>query len=145
MLWPALLLYNIVDRGGGIQAIARGLEQAIGDRGLLLILLAWAFSALLEGLAGFGLPIAIVSPMLVALGIEPVIAVAAVAVGHAWSVTFGDMGVIFQTLSGVVKLSRPCWRRCRAGPGGRLPRLRAGAAFSSARAGSGRAFWRSAC
>jgi lactate permease len=103
VLWPALLLYNIVDRSGGIQAIARGLEGVISDRGLLLVLLAWAFSALLEGLAGFGLPIAIVSPMLVALGVEPVIAVAAVAVGHAWSVTFGDMGVIFQTLSGVVK------------------------------------------
>ncbi len=104
VLWPALLLYNIVDRSGGIRAIAGGLEQAVGDRGLLLVLLAWAFSALLEGLAGFGLPIAIVSPMLVALGVQPVAAVAAVAVGHAWSVTFGDMGVIFQTLTGVVKM-----------------------------------------
>ncbi len=104
VLWPALLLYNIVDRAGGIRAIAAGLEGAIGDRGLLLLLLAWAFSALLEGLAGFGLPVAVVSPMLVALGVEPVIAVAAVAIGHAWSVTFGDMGVIFQTLSGVVKM-----------------------------------------
>jgi lactate permease len=103
VLWPALLLYNIVNRTGGIQAVARGLEEMIADRGLLLVLIAWAFSGLLEGLAGFGLPIAIVSPMLVALGIEPVIAVASVAVGHAWSVTFGDMGVIFQTLSGVVK------------------------------------------
>jgi lactate permease len=42
--------------------------------------------------------------MLVALGVDPIISVAAVAVGHAWSVTFGDMGVIFQTLTGVVKL-----------------------------------------
>ena len=104
VLWPALLLYNIVDRTGGIRALAVGMEQAIGDRGLLLVLLAWAFSALLEGLAGFGLPIAVVSPMLVALGVDPVISVAAVAVGHAWSVTFGDMGVIFQTLTGVVRL-----------------------------------------
>lgn len=104
VLWPALFLYNIVNRGGGIRAIAGGLEQAVGDRGLLLVLLAWAFSGLLEGLAGFGLPIAIVSPMLVALGVQPVAAVAAVAVGHAWSVTFGDMGVIFQTLTGVVKM-----------------------------------------
>jgi lactate permease len=103
VLWPALLLYNIVNRTGGIRAISIGLEHAIGEQGLLQILLAWAFSALLEGLAGFGLPIAVVSPMLVALGVEPVIAVAAVAVGHAWSVTFGDMGVIFQTLAGVVK------------------------------------------
>jgi lactate permease len=102
VLWPALLLYNIVDRAGGIRAIAGALGRSIFDRGLLLVVLAWAFSAMLEGLAGFGLPIAVVSPMLVSLGVNPVSAVAAVAVGHAWSVTFGDMGVIFQTLSSVV-------------------------------------------
>jgi lactate permease len=104
VLWPALLLYNIVDRSGGIRALAGGLEGAIADRGLLLVVVAWAFSGLLEGLAGFGLPVAVVSPMLVALGVDPVLSVAAVAVGHAWSVTFGDMGVIFQTLAGVVKM-----------------------------------------
>ncbi len=101
---PALLLYHIVDQTGGIRAIARFLEQTIADRGILLIVLAWAFSGMLEGLAGFGLPIAIVAPMLVGLGVEPVIAVAAVAVGHAWSVTFGDMGIIWQTLIAVVKI-----------------------------------------
>ncbi len=101
VLWPALLLYNIIDRAGGIRAIADGMQSAIADRGLLLVLMAWAFSGFLEGLAGFGLPVAVVSPMLVALGVAPVLAVASVAVGHAWSVTFGDMGVIFQTLAGV--------------------------------------------
>ncbi|CAG0958847.1 L-lactate permease [Anaerolineae bacterium] len=104
VLWPALLLYNIVDQVGGIRAIARALEQTIGDRGTLLIVLAWAFSGMLEGLAGFGLPIAIVAPMLVALDVAPVIAVVAVAVGHAWAVTFGDMGIIWQTLIAVVKM-----------------------------------------
>lgn len=104
VLWPALLLYNIIDRAGGIRALAEGLQRAIRDHGLLLVLLAWAFSAFLEGLAGFGLPIAVVSPMLVALGVEPVMAVAAVAAGHAWSVTFGDMGVIFNTLTSVVRV-----------------------------------------
>lgn len=48
-------------------------------------------------------PIAIVAPMLVSLGITPIMAVVAVAVGHAWAVTFGDMGVIFQTLASVVR------------------------------------------
>ncbi len=104
VMWPALLLYNVVDRTGGIRALALGLQAAIGDQGLLVLVLAWAFSGLLEGLAGFGLPIAVVSPMLVVLGVNPVIAVAAVAVGHAWSVTFGDMGVIFQTLSAVSQM-----------------------------------------
>ena len=104
ILWPALLLYNVVDQIGGIKAIAGGLQQAVGEQGLLLVILAWAFSGTLEGLAGFGLPIAVVAPMLVGLGVNPVTAVAAVAVGHAWSVTLGDMGVVFQTLAAIVNL-----------------------------------------
>jgi lactate permease len=101
---PALFLYNIVNQAGGIQSIALALENRIQDRGILLIVIAWAFSGMLEGLAGFGLPVAIVSPMLVELGLSPILAVAAVAIGHAWSVTFGDMGVIYQTLISVVKV-----------------------------------------
>ena len=110
IIWPAMALYHVVNQAGGIRAMADGLGLAMGDRaagsdrGLLWIVLAWAFSAVLEGLAGFGLPIAVVGPMLAALGVEPIQAVAAVAVGHAWSVTFGDMGVIFQTLVAVVRM-----------------------------------------
>jgi lactate permease len=102
VLWPALLLYNVVNQAGGIRAITYALGHLIPDRGLLLVVTAWAFSGMLEGLAGFGLPIAIVAPILVGLDVSPVMAVAAVAVGHAWAVTFGDMGVIFQTLVGIV-------------------------------------------
>ncbi len=101
VLWPALLLYNIVRQVGGIDALAGALQRAIRKRGVLLLVVAWAFSGALEGLAGFGIPIAIVAPMLVGLGVMPVTAVAAVAVGHAWAVTFGDMGVILQSLVAV--------------------------------------------
>ncbi len=104
IIWPALLLYNLVDQSGGISAVTQALEGMIADRGILLIVIAWAFSGMLEGLAGFGLPVAIAAPILVRLGVKPVRAVAAVAVGHAWSVTFGDMGVVFQTLTSLVDL-----------------------------------------
>ena len=104
VMWPALLLYHWIDAYGGIQAVAHWLAGAIPNRGMCLLLLAWALSGLLEGLAGFGLPIAVVAPMLVALKVSPVRAVMAVAVGHSWSVTFGDMGVIIQTLSAVVSI-----------------------------------------
>jgi L-lactate permease len=43
--------------------------------------------------------------MLVSLGVAPVQAVAATAVGHAWAVTFGNMGVIFQTLTTITGVS----------------------------------------
>lgn len=102
ILWPSLLLYHLVAEAGGIDAMAHALQALIRDHGLLLVVVAWAFSGMLEGLAGFGLPVAIVAPMLVNLGVAPVLAVAAVAVGHAWSVTFGDMGVIYDTLRQLV-------------------------------------------
>lgn len=102
VFWPALFLYNIVNEAGGIQSIALALEQLITDRATLLIVVAWAFSAMLEGLAGFGIPVAIVSPILVGLGVTPILAVSAVAVGHAWAVSFGNMGMVFQTLISVV-------------------------------------------
>lgn len=101
VLWPALMLYHTVNQAGGIQAIAAWLESSLQNRGLLLVLMAWAFGGFLEGIAGFGIPIAIIAPMLTGLGVPPVTAVAAVATGHAWAVTFGDMGVVFQTLVGI--------------------------------------------
>jgi lactate permease len=104
IFFPALMLYNTVNEANGIQSIVRALECLITDRSILLVTTAWAFSSLMEGVAGFGLPVAIVSPMLVGMGVSPIMAVAAVAVGHAWSVTFGDMGVVFQTLTSVVKI-----------------------------------------
>ena len=102
VMWPALFLYHWNDQGGGITAVARLVQRAIPDPGMCRVLLAWSVSGLLEGLAGFGLPIAVVAPMLTALGVSPLRAVGAVAVGHSWAVTFGDMGVILQTLSAVV-------------------------------------------
>lgn len=99
ILWAALFLYFMIDQVGGIRAIADSLNHNIQDRGLLLIVLAWAFSAVIEGLAGYGLPIAIVAPMLIALGVDPIRAIAAVAVGHSWAVSLGNMGVVFQTLT----------------------------------------------
>lgn len=115
VLWPALVLYQLVDGVGGIRALAGALERLIGERGLLAVVMAWAFSGMLEGLAGFGIPIAIVAPMLVGLGVAPVAAVAAVAVGHAWSVTFGDMGVIYETLIRLVAVDEAHLARVTAG------------------------------
>jgi lactate permease len=78
--------------------IGQGIARLTADRTMQLLLLAWAFSAFLQGVAGFGVPIAVVSPLLIGLGFAPVVAVAAVAIGHSWSVTFGDIASSFQAL-----------------------------------------------
>jgi lactate permease len=104
VMWPALFLFHWNDQNGGIAAVARWLEAGLPNRGMCLVLMAWCLSGLLEGLAGFGLPIAVVAPMLAALEVKPLQAVAAVAMGHCWAVTFGSMGLVVQTLATVVGL-----------------------------------------
>ena len=104
VLWTALLLYNLNFRIGGISALTTWLEGIIPDLSLLKIILAWAFSAVLEGIAGFGLPIAVAAPMLAGLGVPPILAVVASAIGHTWSVTLGNMGMVFQVLTSISEI-----------------------------------------
>jgi len=101
ILWSALYLYNLVAEVGGVKAVADALLAAIPEPGWLHIVMAWALSGLMESVSGYGLPIAIVAPMLAGLGVPAVSAVAACAVGHAWAVTFGGMGSLLQTLVAV--------------------------------------------
>lgn len=108
VIWPALLFFHVIDQIQGIDALAIGLESAVGNRGLLLVAIAWVFSGMLEGIAGFGIPIAVVAPVLISLGVQPLAAVASVAVGHAWAVTFGSMGIGIQTLAAVLQVD-PQW------------------------------------
>jgi lactate permease len=104
ILWPAIYLYNLVNAVGGIQALSNALAHAISDPGLLVLALGWAFASAIEGIAGFGLPMAIVAPMLVGLGVPPIAAVAAPSIGHGWAVTFGNIGLVWQTTLAVVQL-----------------------------------------
>jgi lactate permease len=98
IIWMALVLYRVVDEAGAIRVIGQGIVRLTAEPTMQLLLLAWAFSAFLQGVAGFGVPIAVVAPLLIGLGFAPVVAVAAVAIGHSWSVTFGDIASSFQAL-----------------------------------------------
>jgi lactate permease len=53
---------------------------------------AWFFTLFLEGAAGFGTPVALAAPFLVAAGFPPVAAVTAALIGHAAGVSFGALG-----------------------------------------------------
>lgn len=103
ILFPALVLYKVVDHAGGVGRIGSALRTLVPDRALAWLVIAVAFSAIMEGVAGFGLPIAVSAPILIALGMDPLIAVASASIGHAWSVAYGDMGAIFLTLHQLVE------------------------------------------
>jgi lactate permease len=101
IIWAALLLYNVVNETGAIKVIGMGIQRFSGDKSIQIIIFGWIFASFLQGVAGYGVPIAVVAPLLVGLGFSPVVAVAVPAIGHSWSVTFGSMGASFQALMAV--------------------------------------------
>jgi len=105
IIWMALILFQVVSIAGAIQVIGQGIVQLTPDSLLQLLILAWAFSAFLQGVAGFGVPVAVVAPLLIGLGFDPIIAVACTAIGHSWSVTFGDIASSFNALIAATGLS----------------------------------------
>jgi lactate permease len=66
--WAALLFYRVTDEAGVLAAIGTGLPRLTPDRGLQALLLGWIFGAFLQGVSGFGVPVAVVAPLLVGLG-----------------------------------------------------------------------------
>jgi len=98
IIWTALLFYRVTDEAGVVQSIGAGLPRLTPDRGLQALLLGWVFSAFLQGMGGFGVPVAVVAPLLTGLGFPAVAAVVIPSVGHAWAVTFGSLGSSFYAL-----------------------------------------------
>jgi len=98
IIWMALLLYNVVDAAGAIDVIGQELPGLAPDRPGQAMLLAWVFGSFLQGASGFGVPAAVVAPLLAGLQFEPNIAVAVALLGHGWAVTFGSLGSSFLAL-----------------------------------------------
>ncbi len=98
IIWMALLLYHTVDEAGAIAFIGRELPALARSPATQALLLGWVFGSFLQGASGFGVPAAVVAPLLVGLGFAPNRAVVIALLGHAWAVTFGSLGSSFFSL-----------------------------------------------
>ncbi len=104
IIWGAIFLFNVADKAGAINVIGQTIRGISNDKLIQCLLLAWCFSSLLQGLAGFGVPVAIVAPIMAAIGFEPLTAVAACLIGHSWSISFGSMGSSYNSIQLVTKI-----------------------------------------
>ncbi|MFC1978289.1 L-lactate permease [Chloroflexota bacterium] len=98
IIWAAVYMYNLVEHLGGIEVIGKSITGLVKPRLGQALLLSWVFSGFIQGIAGFGVPVAVVTPLMLMLGFPPVMAAASVLVGHAWAVTFGSMGSSYYTI-----------------------------------------------
>jgi lactate permease len=111
-LWPVmwivingLLLYNIAVRSGRFDAFLRWITIHIpNDRRIILVVVGFCFGALLEGVAGFGTPVAITSALLIGLGFAPLDALVFVLIFNTAPVAFGALGAPVTVLGAVTGL-----------------------------------------
>jgi lactate permease len=98
IVWSAFLLYRVADEAGAIRVIGEALPNLTADKGMQALLLGWALASFLQGVGGFGVPVAVTAPLLVGVGFSPLAAVVIPSIGHAWAVTFGSLALSFQAL-----------------------------------------------
>lgn len=93
VVWPALLLYQLMNQSGGYDALRQGIAKLSRNELFVVVALGWVFTSFLQGIDGFGTPIAVVAPLLVAFGMKPIYAVAIPIIVHIWAKLFGTLGV----------------------------------------------------
>ena len=99
-LWPigwiiltAVFFYNLTVEGGQSEIIQSSISSLSKDRRLQALLIAFCFSAFLEGVAGEGAPVAVAAAMLIGLGFRPLLAAVVCLVANTPPVPFGPVGV----------------------------------------------------
>ena len=108
-LWPiswivvrSVLFYNLSVESGDFDVIRRSLARLTTDRRIQVLLVAFCFGALIEGIAGFGAPVAITASMLAGLGFEPIMAAVLALIANTAPVAFGSLGIPVTTLGGLL-------------------------------------------
>ncbi|MDE2404584.1 MAG: L-lactate permease [Sphingomonadales bacterium] len=111
-LWPVmwivlngLALYNVTVVSGRFDAFRQWMvEHLPNDRRVVVIVVGFCFGCLIEGVAGYGLPVAITSSLLISLGLPPIQALVVTLIFNTAPVAFGGLGVPVTTLGAVTQL-----------------------------------------
>ena len=98
IVWTSVYLFNVLDRLKAIDAIGRSMAALAGDGLAQALIIGWGFSSFIQGITGFGVPVAVAAPLLIMLGFSPARAAAMALVGHGWAVTFGSMASSYYTI-----------------------------------------------
>jgi len=98
VVWPAILLYEVVTQAKAFVVFRKGLQKITPNELIQVIALGWVFISFLQGITGFGVPVAVGAALLVGIKVKPVWAVVISLIGHAWANTFGTLAVAWDAL-----------------------------------------------
>lgn len=110
-LWPIVLViiaavftYNLCVDTGAMDVIGNMITSISADRRILALLIAWCFGGFMEGMAGFGVAIAIPAGMLAGLSFDPLVAVLICLFANATPTCYGSIGIPTVSLANLVGL-----------------------------------------
>lgn len=105
IVFNALLLYNVAVKSGRFEQFRQWmLDHLPDDRRLVLLVVAFSFGCLLEGISGFGTPVAITSALLIGLGFPALEALTYTLIFNTAPVAFGALGVPITVLGAVTSM-----------------------------------------
>ena len=100
----AVFVYDISVEAGQFEIIKRSVGEISSDRRLQVLLIAFAFGALLEGAGGGGAPVAVTGAMMIGLGFPPFQTAVMCLIANSAPVAWGGMGNPVRTLVAVTGL-----------------------------------------
>ncbi|MDR3191327.1 MAG: L-lactate permease [Lactobacillaceae bacterium] len=92
ILFGALMMLEVLRYTGAIQRINEGFQALTSDVRILIIVIAYLFGGLIEGVSGFGTPAMVTAPLMIALGFNPMAAVTIALVSDSTTASFGAVG-----------------------------------------------------
>ena len=104
IVFSSILMYRLAVDTGKFEIIRDSIGALTADRRLQLLLIAFSFSAFIEGAAGFGSPVAVSAAMLAGLGFPPFYAALLCLIGNTAPVAFGSIGIPIVTLTQITGL-----------------------------------------
>jgi lactate permease len=101
LILNVMFLYQLTVQQGRFELLRKSLAAVAPDARIQVILIAFSFGAFLEGVAGFGAPVAISGAILIQLGFPPLRAAALALIANTAPVAFGSLGIPITTLADV--------------------------------------------
>jgi lactate permease len=100
-----IFVYQLTVKRGLFEILRNSLARIAPDPRIQVILIAFAFGSFLEGMSGFGAPVAITAAILMQLRFPPLQASALALVANTAPVAFGSLGIPLVTLQQVTDLN----------------------------------------
>ena len=105
IILTAVFFYNLTVEAGQFEVLKSSISALSTDRRLQALLIAFCFSAFMEGVSGQGAPVAVAAAMLIGLGFPALPAAVICLIANTPPVPFGPVGVPTNMMVTVTKIN----------------------------------------